>query len=173
MLKLKLFQFTTFWLANRKFQGFFKIYLIKKLSKLNWSHLSQSIRVWVNNNSLNNNWLIPSKILGANSNWKDEQSVRDLVYLVRSQIHTAVDVYQLKGHGKVLVAVCCKGGLGFGREVHPVTQVSTQSVLSGLDTALSLGQRDSFMFSLTWWSWCRCSGLCPLLRDPCWRLQPR
>lgn len=40
-------------------------------------------------------------------------------YLVRGKLHSSVDVNQLEGHSKVLVAVCSEGALGFGRIVHP------------------------------------------------------
>lgn len=42
-----------------------------------------------------------------------------VIYLVRGQLNSSVDVDQLEGHGKVLVAVCCEGSLGFGGIVHP------------------------------------------------------
>lgn len=42
-----------------------------------------------------------------------------LTYLVRGKLNSSVDVNQLEGHSKVLVAVCCEGALGFGRIIHP------------------------------------------------------
>lgn len=43
---------------------------------------------------------------------------RTATYLVRGKLLLIVDVNQLEGHGKVLVAVCCKGALGFGGILH-------------------------------------------------------
>lgn len=40
-------------------------------------------------------------------------------YLVGGKLDPSVDVNQLEGHSKVLVAVCCEGALGFGGIVHP------------------------------------------------------
>jgi len=42
-----------------------------------------------------------------------------ITYLVRGELQSSVDVNQLEGHGKVLVAVCCEGAFGFGGIVHP------------------------------------------------------
>lgn len=42
-----------------------------------------------------------------------------ITHLVRCELHSSVNVNQLEGHGKVLVAVCCEGALSFGRIVHP------------------------------------------------------
>lgn len=42
-----------------------------------------------------------------------------ITYLVRGKIDFSVDINQLEGHGKVLVAVSCEGALGFGGIVHP------------------------------------------------------
>lgn len=49
----------------------------------------------------------------------DEVRNNQQTYLVRGKLHSSVDVHQLEGHSKVLVAVCCEGVLAFGRIVHP------------------------------------------------------
>lgn len=65
---------------------------------------------------------------------------------MRSELHAAVDIHQLEGHGKVLVAVSCEGALGLGREVHPATQsTNQQSVLPSLAAALLLAKRESLI----------------------------
>lgn len=44
-----------------------------------------------------------------------------ITYLVRSKLHSGVDVNQLEGHSEVLVAVCGEGALGLGGVVHSVS----------------------------------------------------
>lgn len=61
---------------------------------------------------------------------------------MRSELHAAVDIYQLEGHGKVLVAVGGERDLGLGRKVHPAIQQTNPQVL--LATAHSLFEVDSF-----------------------------
>lgn len=41
-----------------------------------------------------------------------------ITYLMRGKLYSSVDVNKLKGHGKVLVAICSEGALGFGGIVH-------------------------------------------------------
>lgn len=52
-----------------------------------------------------------------------------LTYLVRGKLNSSVDVNQLEGHSKVLVAICCEGALGFGRIIHPERQKAFSALL--------------------------------------------
>lgn len=99
---------------------------------------------------------------------KQFRAERDLVW---DELHSSVDVHQLEGHGKVLVAVCCEGALGFGGIIHPGLWEVTCVLLS---TDSKKKKKRAFVLRfLTWWSWCRCSDLCPPQRGPCWWWRPQ
>lgn len=61
-------------------------------------------------------------------------------HLVRGKLDSSVHVNQLKGHSKVLVAVCCEWALGFGRIVHPGSHGEHTHTHTQLDSAIMVSR---------------------------------